>query len=95
MTTCLKMFGNPNFDIDFNVVTQNGWTPIGMACSKGHFQVVKLLFLLISFHLKARFDLSKIRSSSNFKKTKTFRRSLAFVCRMQNGLESIHDYLQH
>ena len=37
------IFGNPDFDIDFNVKNQYGNTPLNIACFTGQFEAVKLL----------------------------------------------------
>ena len=37
------IFGNQDFDIDFNVANQNGFTPLHYACYNGHYEVVKFL----------------------------------------------------
>ena len=37
------IFGNQDFDIDFNISTQDGDTPLHIACSHGQFEVVKFL----------------------------------------------------
>ena len=37
------IFGNQDFDIDFNVGDQNGSTPLHDACYNGQFEVVKFL----------------------------------------------------
>ena len=38
------IIGNPDFDIDFNIVDQTGNTPLHWACYHGQFEVVKFLF---------------------------------------------------
>ena len=37
------IIGNPDFDIDFNIVDQSGNTPLHKACCYGQFEVVKFL----------------------------------------------------
>ena len=37
------IFGNQDFDIDFNVAHQSGRTPLHIACYNGQFEVVKFL----------------------------------------------------
>ena len=34
---------NPYFDVDFNVVDHNGYTPLHTACIYGQFEVVKFM----------------------------------------------------
>ena len=34
---------NPSFDIDYNVVDEEGFTPLHLACNEGHLEVVKFL----------------------------------------------------
>ena len=57
------IFGNPDFDIDFNITDQLGATPLHLASYNGHFEVVK--FLLENSHAKGIDKGSKIEDFEN------------------------------
>ena len=75
------IFGNQDFDIDFNTATQHGSTPLHIACSNGQFEVVKFLL-----------ENSKKKRIDVFKKTNN-QRTAEDLAR-QKGHENVLELLE-